>query len=374
MLRRPDLLVSLLTYWQHHPSLSYLFSGRFVGPTSQAPRVDEGRPETLYELEIAFAEIDQLDRHRTPAVGGRPGAAAPADRHHRQHPPRRVLHRQALQPRLAARPARAAGAARLRDAAAPGHGPGPGAAGPGPGRPVRRGAATRPRWSAGAPSCTSGSCCRTSRWPTSPRWSPTCGPTTSTSTRPGSRRTWSSASRGSASPTSAGVELELRSAIEPWHVLGEEATSGGTARYVDSSTERLQVKVSGFAPGRHLLACNGAAVPLTPTGTPGQLRRRRPLQGLEAVVVAAPDAGDRLAAALRRRRPGQPALAGRCDLPRGAPGRPLVRPPAGQRRTRPRPGGRAGSRRWATPPGEIDVDALDARAGLAGQRPTPTIR
>jgi len=66
------------------------------------------------------------------------------------------------------------------------------------------------------------------------------------------------------------MRLELRMAVEPWHVLGEEAGAGGTTRYVDSSLERLQVKVTGMTGTRHIVTCNGRRIPLRATGTHGE--------------------------------------------------------------------------------------------------------
>ena len=269
-LRRPDLLRSLLAYWHNHPSLSYLFSGLFIGPTSQAPRIDEARNDSLYELELAFKQLPP-----TGAAGGalarRPAVPQPAHRFHRQHPSRRVLHRQDVLARRQHRPAGPARDARLRDAAARAHEPHAAAAAAFADRAfLARALSNRRASRAGVPSCTIASCCRTS----SSRISPTSSPSrTRRAFR--SRAEWFAPHFEFRFPkygdfATFGAEVELRQALEPWHVMGEEGAAGGAVRYVDSSVERLQVKVTGLAPDRYALTCNGRRIPLRPTGTVGE--------------------------------------------------------------------------------------------------------
>ncbi|MGQ0842516.1 MAG: transglutaminase family protein [Sporichthyaceae bacterium] len=267
LLRRPDLLVSMLTYWQHHPGLTYLFSGRFIGPTSQAPRVDEGRPENLYELEIAFAELAALET-ATPE-GARPWQVDRALRHlltdvtgntHRsEFCIDKLFSPDSDRGRL--------GLLELRGFEMSPH-PEMGLVTallvrslvarfwetPYTGKLIRWG--TRLHDSFLLPEFALADVgdvvedLRAHGLNFSPDWLdpfvefrfPQLGAT-----------------------RVAGIDLELRAAIEPWHVLGEEATAGGTARYVDSSTERLQVKVTGAVPGRHVVTVNGVPLPLSAT-------------------------------------------------------------------------------------------------------------
>ncbi|MCW2751652.1 MAG: transglutaminase, partial [Aeromicrobium sp.] len=284
MLRRPDLLVSLLTYWQRHPSLSYLFSGRFIGPTSQAPRFDEGRPEALYEAEIAFAEIERLTSQSAEARalagdedddgGPRPWLVDRALRHlltdltgntHRaEFCIDKMYSPESSRGRL--------GLLELRGFEMPPH----------PQMALVQSLLVRSMiarfWE------------QPFRQPLI-RWGTALhedfllpqGAIRDISAVTADLRdhgidfeeSWLDPFTEFRFPRiglarAGDIELELRSAIEPWHVLGEEATSGGMARYVDSSVERLQVTVRGVLPHQHLVTCQGVPVPLTPTGAAGE--------------------------------------------------------------------------------------------------------
>ena len=331
LLRRPDLLVSLITYWQHHPALSYAFAGRFVGPTSQAPRVDEGRPETLSELETAFAEIERL-------------ADLPDDPANPDHRPwlvdralRQLLtditgntHRSEFCVDKLYSPDSARGRLGLLEL---------------------RGFEMPPTVDLALVQAllirAIVARCAEDRY-AAPliRWGsrlheryllPYFMAVDLAEVVADLRRHDFSFELGWLQPfldfrcpvlgraeidsgSSGPVELELRTAIEPWHVLGQESSSGGTARYVDSSTERLQVLVRGFDRERFLLTCNGHPVPLTPTDRGLPVRRRSAVQGLEPVVRPAPDPAARRPAHLRSRRPGRGTVAGRRSVPRRAPG------------------------------------------------------
>jgi uncharacterized protein (DUF2126 family)/transglutaminase-like putative cysteine protease len=266
LLRQPSLLISLLNFWQNHPSLSYLFSGRFIGPTSQAPRVDEARHESLYELEIAFAELDRLSAEGEEAV--HPWTVDRALRHlltditgntHRaEFCIDKLFSPDSERGRL--------GLLELRGFEMPPH----------------------PQMSLAQALLVRALVARFWR-------EPYRAPLVRWGTRLHDRfllpafvaedladvvedlndhgiafeLDWLEPFVEFRFPRLAservhGLTLELRGAIEPWHVLGEEATGSGTARYVDSSIERLQVAVTGAVVGRHRLTCNGFPVALHP--------------------------------------------------------------------------------------------------------------
>ncbi len=294
VLRRPDLLTSLLLYWQHHPALSYLFSSRFVGPTSQAPRLDEARNDRLHDLTIAMAELDRLadgddpddsdphghDRHGDHVgVAGADASGPPAWRvdralrhlltdltgntHRAEFCIDKLYSPDSERGRL--------GLLELRGFEMPPH---PEMAlvqallvrglvvrcweDPYRGDPVDWATMLHDRfllpWFVERDIAAVTADLRDHGIDVPAAW---MDPFTE----------FRFPRLGSA--TVAGVDLELRGAIEPWDVLGEESTATGTARYVDSSVERVQVLARGLVPGRHVLTCNGRVVPLHPTA-PGE--------------------------------------------------------------------------------------------------------
>ena len=271
-LRRPDLLGSVITYWQHHPALSYLFSGMFIGPTSQAPRCDEARVETLYELEMALQRlpqpgdgnqsepqpwlVDRLLRHLLIDLTGNTHRAeicidklyspdSPTGRlgivelrafemppHARMSVVQALLLRSLL--------------SRFWDK-------------PYAGKLIRWGTELHDRfmlphylWRDLLDIVDD---VQDSNFEFDAQWL---------------KAFWEFRFPLYGTRYVGDIMLELRAAIEPWHVLGEEATGSGTARYVDSSMERLQLRVTGLTDERYKITCNGHALAMRNTGVHGE--------------------------------------------------------------------------------------------------------
>ena len=298
-LRKPELLASLLLYWHNHPSLSYLFSGMFVGPTSQAPRVDEARNDQLYELEIALEQIyknreiygrfpaEPPQGKSAPTGGKEPNEVGERGSH--PMPPwlvdrtlRNILidatgntHRSEISIDKMYSPDSATGRLGLLELRAFEMPPHPHMSSV---QQLLLRALIARFWKAPyrAPA---------TRWGTElhdrfmlPKFIEMDFHDVMAEMRSAGYAfddSWFAPHMEFRFPLvgsvcSAGIELTLRCALEPWHVMGEENSAGGTARYVDSSLERIEVRVTGLNQSRYVVTCNGRALPLQATGVVGE--------------------------------------------------------------------------------------------------------